>query len=73
MSLLGWITSKSCKGLSDTVQGVASELDIAVSSVDSGFGAEELPDWGGRHFRLLERPQIAILSHEGFSSLRCWG
>ena len=58
----------SFKGLSDTVQGIASELDIAVSSVDSGFGAEELPDWGGRHFRLLERPQIAILSHEGFSS-----
>ena len=37
-------------------------------SVDSGFGAEELPDWGGRHFRLLNRPQIALLSHSGFSS-----
>ena len=29
---------------------------------------EELPDWGGRHFRLLNRPQIALLSHSGFSS-----
>jgi hypothetical protein len=36
--------------------------------LESGFGNEELPDWGGRHFRLLERPQIAILSHSGFSS-----
>ena len=35
---------------------------------ESGFGPEELPDWGGRHFRLLEKPQIAMLSHEGFNS-----
>ena len=27
-----------------------------------------MPDWGGRHFRLLNKPQIAILSHSGFSS-----
>ena len=31
-------------------------------------GAEELPDWGGRHFRLLERPQIALMAHQDFSS-----
>ena len=37
-------------------------------SLESGFGPEELPDWGGRHFRLLEKPQIAMLSHEGFNS-----
>ena len=47
---------------------IASELGIAVVSINSGYGAEELPDWGGRHFRLLERPQIAILSHAGFNS-----
>ena len=47
---------------------IASELGIAVASINSGYGAEELPDWGGRHFRLLERPQIAILSHAGFNS-----
>ena len=54
--------------LSDIVSEVASELNISIVSLDSGFGPEELPDWGGRHFRLLKKPQIAILSHEGFNS-----
>ena len=54
--------------LDETVKKVASELNISIVSLDSGFGPEELPDWGGRHFRLLKRPQIAILSHEGFNS-----
>ena len=51
-----------------TVKSVASDLNLSVASIDSGFGPEELPDWGGRHFRLLKKPQIAILSHSGFSS-----
>jgi hypothetical protein len=50
------------------VNSTALSLDLSVVSIESGFGPGELPDWGGRHFRLLERPQIAILSHEGFSS-----
>jgi hypothetical protein len=50
------------------VKSVASDLNISVLSIQSGFGPEELPDWGGRHFRLLKKPQIAILSHSGFSS-----
>ena len=56
------------KDLHLSVNSVASDLNISVVSIESGFGSEELPDWGGRHFRLLEKPQIAILSHEGFSS-----
>ena len=43
-------------------------MNISVKSLFTGFGPEELPDWGGRHFKLLNKPQIAILSHEGFSS-----
>ena len=50
------------------IKKVATDLDISVVSIESGFGDKELPDWGGRHFRLLNKPQIAILSHEGFSS-----
>ena len=46
--------------LSEIVNKVASELNISIVSLDSGFGPEELPDWGGRHFRLLKKPQIAI-------------
>ena len=50
------------------VSSTASDLNLSLVSIESGFGPEELPDWGGRHFRLLEKPQIAILSHEGFNS-----
>ena len=56
------------KDLHLAVNSTALSLDLSVVSIESGFGPGELPDWGGRHFRLLERPQIAILSHEGFSS-----
>ena len=54
--------------LSERVESIALDLGISVVSIESGFGPGELPDWGGRHFKLLTRPQIAILSHEGFSS-----
>ena len=33
-------------------------------SIESGFGPDALPDWGGRHFRLLTKPSIAIMSHQ---------
>ena len=55
----------------DTVGLVSAEaktLEVDVVSVGSGYGAGDLPDWGGAHFRLLSRPQIAILSQQGFSS-----
>ena len=54
--------------LHEIIKTVATDLNISVVSIESGFGAKELPDWGGRHFRLLKKPQIAILSHAGFSS-----
>jgi len=50
------------------VSAEAKTLDVDVVSVGSGYGAGDLPDWGGAHFRMLSRPQIAILSQQGFSS-----
>ena len=50
------------------IKNTAKDLNVSISSLYTGFGPEELPDWGGRHFRLLNKPRIAILSHEGFSS-----
>ena len=44
------------------------ELDISASSVLSGYGKGDLPDWGGEHFRLLTRPQIALLGQSNFNS-----
>ena len=58
----------SYNNLHKTIKTVATDLDVSVVSIESGFGPKELPDWGGRHFRLLKKPQIAILSHSGFSS-----
>ena len=58
----------SYNNLNEAIKTVATVLDISVVSIESGFGSKELPDWGGRHFRLLKKPQIAILSHSGFSS-----
>ena len=58
----------SYNNLHETIKTVATNLDISVVSIESGFGPKELPDWGGRHFRLLKKPQIAILSHSDFSS-----
>ncbi len=54
--------------LAKLISGEASALKLALSSINSGYGSGDLPDWGGRHFRLLNRPQIAILSHSGFNS-----
>ncbi len=56
------------KNLHEVIKKAATDLKISIVSIESGFGSEELPDWGGRHFRLLNKPQIAILSHEGFNS-----
>ena len=58
----------SYNNLNEAIKTVATDLDISVVSIESGFGPKALPDWGGRHFRLLKKPQIAILSHSGFSS-----
>ena len=44
------------------------ELDISASSVLSGYGKGDLPDWGGEHFRLLTKPQIALLGQSDFNS-----
>jgi len=54
--------------LIDDIRQIATDLDISLVSIESGFGTKELPDWGGRHFLLLQKPQIAILSHADFSS-----
>ena len=43
-------------------------LNINASSVLTGYGKGDLPDWGGEHFRLLTKPQIALLGQSNFNS-----
>jgi hypothetical protein len=54
--------------LLDQIKATADELAIAVKSLSDGLGYRDLPDWGGQHFRLLAKPQLAIISHGSFSS-----
>lgn len=54
--------------LVDVIQQTAQEANLSVMSITSGFGKDDLPEWGGRHFPLLKRPQIALLSHGNVSS-----
>ena len=56
------------KDLHEIVKLEATNLNLSIVSIESGFGPKELPDWGGSHFRLLKKPQIAIMSHSGFNS-----
>ena len=66
-----FVTAMDNPKLTDVAQRVASEaatLGLAINSTRSGYGAGELPDWGGEHFPRLNKPQIAILSNAGFSS-----
>ena len=56
------------KDLHEIVKLEATNLNLSIVSIESGFGPKELPDWGGRQFRLLKKPQIAIMSHSGFNS-----
>jgi hypothetical protein len=42
--------------LTGLIEVQARALDVSVSAIFSGYGAGDLPDWGGSHFRLLTRP-----------------
>ena len=54
--------------LAGAIAQTAAELNIAVFSTGTGFGEGDLPEWGGEHFALLTRPQVALLSHGNVSS-----
>ncbi len=54
--------------LIELIKQTADELNIKVLSSKSGMGKGDLPDWGGEHFVLLQKPQIAIASQAGSSS-----
>jgi len=54
--------------LYELVSSTASEMHLAVHSVRTSQGAGELPDLGGSHFELLQRPQIALVAREGVNS-----
>jgi hypothetical protein len=50
-------------GLAEEVRAIAGELALAAHPLATGFGEGELPDLGGEHFILLERPRVALVGH----------
>jgi hypothetical protein len=54
--------------LAALIEATAGEMAVTAHGISAGLGAGELPDIGGRHFVLLERPQIAVLSRGGVSA-----
>ena len=53
--------------LDKVVLDTAAELMVGVRAVATGYGKGDLPELGGSHFELLERPRIAILTRAGIN------
>jgi hypothetical protein len=53
--------------LREQIAQAAGEAGLRATGALSGYGPGDLPDIGGRHFRLLERPRIALLARGGVS------
>jgi len=49
------------------VRRTADELALEAATVSTGLGDGDLPDLGGGHFILLERPRIALAARDGYS------
>ncbi|MBT0586276.1 M14 family metallopeptidase [Alteromonas oceanisediminis] len=49
------------------LKSTADKFNLGLTAHTSGFGEGDLPDWGGRHFKLLTRPQLALLSQGNVS------
>ncbi len=61
--------NKSFEGQLTAVLGeVTAGLEITALPVATGLGEGDLPDMGGRHFRLLQQPSVALLSRGRVSS-----
>ncbi|MDX1644310.1 MAG: M14 family zinc carboxypeptidase, partial [Thermoanaerobaculia bacterium] len=58
--------------LATTLATTAGDLGLAVSTVSTGLGEGDLPDIGGGHFALLERPRIALVGR-GYVSTTDYG
>ncbi|RLA00546.1 MAG: peptidase, partial [Gammaproteobacteria bacterium] len=49
------------------VATTSEELSLSAIAISSGMGKDDLPDIGGSHFRLLEKPKVAILTRGSIS------
>ncbi|MET1253892.1 M14 family metallopeptidase [Aliikangiella maris] len=54
--------------LTSVVESTAQNLKVSAIAINDGLGDGDLPDIGGSHFRMLSRPQIAILTNAGINT-----
>ena len=57
------VDNPNLNNLKELISRESKDLEINVSSITSGYGDGDLPDWGGRYFRLLKNTRFAILGH----------
>ena len=50
------------------INQTASETKLSIQNLKTGYGTDDMPEWGGDHFKLLTQPQIAILGQAGTNS-----
>lgn len=53
--------------LSQLVQQAALDSKSSVQAINQGLGEDDLPDIGGQHFRLLKKPQLAMVTQNGIN------
>ncbi len=53
--------------LTGLVQQAALSTGTRVQSISQGLGEGDLPDIGGQYFRLLKKPQVAMLTQSGIN------
>ncbi len=53
--------------LDEVVSKTATDLSLTLKAIKTGYGKGDLPELGGSHFELLERPSIAILTRAGIN------
>ena len=49
------------------IKKAAEDTGTDVTAINQGLGEGDLPDIGGEHFKLLAKPQIALLSQNGIN------
>ncbi|KGJ96940.1 M14 family metallopeptidase [Colwellia psychrerythraea] len=55
------------KSLLTLIKQAAQDTGVQVKAINQGLGESDLPDIGGEYFKLLEQPQIALLSQNGIN------
>ncbi|MBF7072745.1 peptidase [Glaciecola sp. MH2013] len=60
--------NRNNENLIDLLNTTAKESQLSIRNINTGYGTGDMPEWGGDHFQLLAKPQLAILGQAGTSA-----